>query len=119
MAYIGRFWLGLFTGPLRTGSTPIPALLVVPVVLLAAVALVGGIVVEPFAALAAAAAPITHGEPVIVEPAYHLDLRPEWVMACRAWNRGARRWPCRAPASGSCRPSPVSATWRVRAAGTD
>lgn len=89
VAYIGRFWLGLFTGPLRTRSTPIPALLVVPVVLLAAIALVGGIVVGPFAALAADAASITHGEPVIVELAYHLELRPEWVMAWSALGLGA------------------------------
>lgn len=88
VAYIGRFWLGLFTGPRRTGSTPIPALLVAPVVLLAVVALVGGIVVEPFAALAAAAASTTHGGPVVVAPAYHLDLRPEWVMAGAAWGAG-------------------------------
>ena len=45
--------------------------------------------VGPFAALAAAAASISHGEPVLVEPAYHLDLRPEWVMALTALAVGA------------------------------
>ena len=89
VAYIGRFWLGLFTGRRRTESSPIPDLLVIPVVLLAVVALVGGIVVGPFAALAGAAASISHGGPVIVEPTYHLDLRSENVMALTALAVGA------------------------------
>ena len=74
-AYIGRFWLGLFTGPRRTGARPIPVLLVAPVVLLAALAVVGGIVVGPFAELASDAATVTYGAPVEVHPAYHLDTR--------------------------------------------
>ena len=51
-AYIGRFWLGLFTGARHTDAHAIPALLVAPVVVLAAAALFGGFVVGPFAGLA-------------------------------------------------------------------
>ena len=89
VAYIARFWLGVFAGPRRTEARPIPVLLVAPVGLLAAVALVGGVVVEPFAALAAAAATVTAAGPVEVAPAYHLDLRAENAMALAAWGLGA------------------------------
>jgi multicomponent Na+:H+ antiporter subunit A len=87
-AYIGRFWLGLFTG--RPGALPhaIPALLVLPVAVLAAVAIVGGVAVSPFATLAADAAGVSHGAPVAVAPAYHLDARPENLMALAAWALG-------------------------------
>ena len=88
-AYIGRFWLGLFTGRRRTAAAPIPSLLVAPIVVLAAVALTGGIFVGPFADLAADAAAITHGAPVGLEPAYHLDTRAANVMAVLAWAIGA------------------------------
>jgi multicomponent Na+:H+ antiporter subunit A len=84
-AYIGRFWLGLFTGPLRTAAHPIPGLLVAPVALLAAIAFAGGIVVGPFAHLAGDAASVTYGAPVELHPAYHLDTRTVNVMAVAAW----------------------------------
>ena len=89
-AYIGRFWLGIFAGS-RGASPDIarqPVLFVLPIAILAAIALAGGIVVEPFARLAAGAAATTHGSPVDVAPAYHLDARPENVMAALAWVLG-------------------------------
>src|SRR3954453_15454172 len=89
LAYIGRFWLGLFTGARPTAPHRIPALLVAPVAVLAAGALAGGFVVGPFAGLAGDAAAITHGAPVDVSPAYHLDARAENVMAVAAWALGA------------------------------
>jgi multicomponent Na+:H+ antiporter subunit A len=88
-AYVGRFWLGLFVGPSRAAPHPIPALLVAPVALLAAVALAGGFVVGPFAGLAGDAAAVTHGAAVDVSPAYHVDARAENVMALAAWALGA------------------------------
>jgi multicomponent Na+:H+ antiporter subunit A len=88
-AYIGRFWFGLFTGGLRAAPHSIPALLVAPVGVLAAVALAGGFVVGPFAGLAGDAAAVTHGAAVAVSPAYHLDARAENVMAVAAWALGA------------------------------
>jgi multicomponent Na+:H+ antiporter subunit A len=87
-AYIGRFWLGIFAGPRRIDARPVPVLLVAPVVLLALAALVGGIVVDPFAALAQDAARETHGGAVEVSPAYHFDLRGENAMAVAAWGLG-------------------------------
>ena len=88
-AYVGRFWLGLFAGESRTARRPIPALLVAPVAVLAAVALAGGFVVGPFAGLAGDAATVTYGTPVDVSPAYHLDTRAVNVMAVAAWALGA------------------------------
>ena len=88
-AYIGRFWLGLFAGAQRTAASPISPLLVAPIALLASVALAGGVIVEPFADLAADAAAITHGAPAGVTPADHLDLRGENLMAVGAWAVGA------------------------------
>jgi multicomponent Na+:H+ antiporter subunit A len=88
-AYIARFWFGLFTGVRRTEPHAIPWLLVAPVVVLAAVALVGGFVVGPFAGLAGDAAAVTHGAPVDANPAYHLDARAVNVMAVAAWALGA------------------------------
>ena len=87
-AYIGRFWIGLFLGPRRLKAHPVPRLLVAPVVVLAAVALVGGLVVEPFAGLASGAASATHGAAIVLTPAYHLDTRPENIMALAAWALG-------------------------------
>jgi multicomponent Na+:H+ antiporter subunit A len=88
-AYIGRFWLGLFVGPRGATAKAPPGLLVTPVVALAALALAGGVVVEPFAELAGDAASVTHGRAVAVDPAYHLDARAENVMAVAAWVLGA------------------------------
>ena len=87
-AYIGRFWLGLFTGARRTEACAVPVLLVAPVAVLAVVALVGGVVVGPFAGLAGDAAAVTHAGPVDVAPAYHLDARAENLMAIAAWALG-------------------------------
>jgi multicomponent Na+:H+ antiporter subunit A len=88
-AYIGRFWLGLFIGAPRGTAHAVPALLTAPIAVLAALAIAGGIVVEPFAELAADAASVTHGATVAVDPAYHLDARAENVMAVAAWVIGA------------------------------
>jgi multicomponent Na+:H+ antiporter subunit A len=88
-AYIGRFWLGLFTGTPEARADRVPGLLVAPVVVLAALAVAGGFVVEPFARLAEDAATVTHAGPVDVSPAYHLDARSENLMALGAWALGA------------------------------
>jgi multicomponent Na+:H+ antiporter subunit A len=89
IAYLGRFWLAIFVGPRRLPAAPLPALLVGPVVVLGALSVVGGVAVEPFARLAEAAAGVTHGQPVHADPAYHLDARPENVMALAAYALGA------------------------------
>lgn len=104
MAYIWRFWLGIFVGTRRTRVRAVPGLLVLPIGVLAAVAVVGGVLVGPFARLAADAAAVTFGAPVPVEPAYHLDARPENVMALSAWVLGGlvlAASPVRAPVVGA------------------
>ncbi len=88
VAYIGRFWLGVFWGPVRARAHGTAAAMVVPIVALAGLTLVGGIFVAPFAALAGDAALVIHGGPVAVAPAYHLDARPENLMAVSAWMLG-------------------------------
>jgi len=89
LAYIGRFWFGVFGGKARTAIEPVPRALGIPIVILAALSVLGGIVVEPFAALAADAAGVINGGSVDVSPAYHLDARPENLMALSAWALGA------------------------------
>jgi multicomponent Na+:H+ antiporter subunit A len=88
-AYIGRFWTGLFLGPRRAAVESVPRAVVIPIAVLAAVALFGGVVVQPFADLAAEAGRVTHGAAIAIAPAYHLDARPENIMALLAWALGA------------------------------
>ena len=87
-AYIGRFWWGLFMGSRGAVARPIPAMLTGPIVLLAGIAVAGGVIVEPFASLAEDAGSVTNGGTVQVEPAYHLDMRGENLMAVAAWLLG-------------------------------
>jgi len=89
VAYSWRFWGGVFMGEPRDGASPVPALLVLPVVALAVLTLFGGLYVEPFAALARDAGAVSYGAPTPVEPAYHLDARPENLMALAAFGLGA------------------------------
>src|SRR5688500_17553634 len=88
-AYTGRIWLALFLGPPRAAPHPVPVLLVAPVLMLAAIAALCGVLVDPFARLAGDAARATHGAAVAVAPAYHLDARAENLMALAAWALGA------------------------------
>ena len=87
-AYLARFWLGLFIGRHRSPASRIPPLLVAPITVLAAISIAGGTFVDPFARLAESAATVTHGGPVEVALAYHLDLRVENIMAVAAWALG-------------------------------
>jgi len=87
-AYVWRFWSGVFLGPTRDGAHDVPAALVWPVVMLGALVLVGGVLVEPFADLAIAAGTVSLDAPATVEPAYHLDARPENLMALATFALG-------------------------------
>ncbi len=87
-AYVTRLWVRLFLGPARGDLRPVPLPLVVPIVVLAVIALLGGVVVEPFARLAEDAASVSSRGPVALAPAYHLDLRAENLMAVGAWCLG-------------------------------
>jgi multicomponent Na+:H+ antiporter subunit A len=87
-AYIGRFWAGVFLGPVREEVRQLPGRFVGPVLVLGLVVLFGGVLVQPFADLAAAAAQVAAAETVELSPAYHLDLRAENVMALAAYGLG-------------------------------
>ena len=88
LAYIGRFWALLFLGPVRTEPGKVPRLLVAPIVVLAVVTVLGGMVVTPFAGLAEASGSVANAAPVELSPAYHLDARAENLMALAAWLLG-------------------------------
>jgi multicomponent Na+:H+ antiporter subunit A len=87
--YLGRFWFGVFAGRRRIAAGTVPVLLVAPVVVLAAISIGGGIIVDPFARLAESAAAATVGHPIAVSPGYHVDTRVENVMAIAAWVLGS------------------------------
>jgi multicomponent Na+:H+ antiporter subunit A len=87
-AYLARFWLGVFAGHRRAGVSRVPLQMVVPIIVLAAISIAGGVFVDPFARLAEGAAAITHGRPADASPRYHLDLRVENVMTVAAWTLG-------------------------------
>ncbi len=89
VAYTWRFWGGIFLGTPRDGAHGVPVALVWPVAVLGVLVLVGGVFVEPFAALARSAGASSYpGSVGDVKPAYHLDLRPENLMALATFGLG-------------------------------
>ena len=86
-AYIGRFWAGVFLGPVRQDVRTCRDGWLSDFAL-GVLVLVGGVLPQPFADLAADAAQVAAGEPVELAPAYHLDLRAENVMALTAYGLG-------------------------------
>ena len=89
LAYIGRFWGGVFLGRGDVAVEPLERRLVWPIVALGALAVAGGFVPGPFASLAQEAADVTAAGPAPVDVAYHLDTRTENAMAVAAWLAGA------------------------------
>lgn len=67
----------------------LPGVLVWPVVALAGLALFGGVIVGPYLDLALAAGSDSLGSPASVGAAYHLDARPENLMALATYGLGA------------------------------
>lgn len=90
-AYIGRFWLGIFVRGAARGRDahlhPLPRRLVLPVAGLGVLGVLGGLLPGAVTALANDAATVARNaaEPVHVATAYHLDARPENLMALAAW----------------------------------
>lgn len=87
-AYIGRFWLSLFAGRQGAEASRLPLSLVAPIVILAALCVAGGIWTEPERLLAIAGGTASLGMPAPVEIGYHLDTRPENLMALAAYGLG-------------------------------
>ena len=98
LAYVWHFWSSVFLGPRRGEAGPLPPALVAPVVVLAALVLLGGVVVAPASDLAAAAGTVSFADLAAKTPAYHLDARPENLMALATYGLGVvvivsrRRW---------------------------
>jgi multicomponent Na+:H+ antiporter subunit A len=88
-AYIGRFWWSIFLGPQRAVGDRVPWALTAPIVLLAMLCVAGGLWVAPANLLANAAGSATLATPVETRLAYHLDTRPENLMALAAYALGA------------------------------
>ncbi len=81
LAYVWRFWSGLFLGEPRDGASRPPAALVWPVVALGGSVLIGGLFAEPFGHLAQAAGAASYGAPTPVELSYRFELITENLMA--------------------------------------
>ena len=87
-AYIGRFWIGIFLGPVKRDAREVSGLLIWPVVMLGALTVLGGLWVAPFRRIAEQAATVSYLREVELSLAYHLDTRPENVMAISVWSAG-------------------------------
>lgn len=87
-AYIARFWGSIFLGTLRTAPGDLPWLMPAAVLILAAVCILFGIWIGPANELANAGGSASLVERVSVGLAYHLDTRPENLMALAAWAGG-------------------------------
>lgn len=87
-AYIGRFWWSVFLGRQRVRGDRLPWALTGPVVLLAVLCVAGGIWTAPANDLANAAGSAALATSVETGLAYHLDTRPENLMALAAYALG-------------------------------
>lgn len=89
LAYTWRFWAGIFLGWAWAEPGRVPGTLVWPVTLLGGLVVLGGVLPGAFAGLAGEAAAASLGEPVGgVEVAYHLDARPENMLALATYALG-------------------------------
>jgi multicomponent Na+:H+ antiporter subunit A len=88
LAYTWRFWSRIFLGEVRAEARPIPISLTSPIVVLAILATVGGIVSGPLADLASAAAGVAFGVQTPIAVGYHLDARPENMLALATYAGG-------------------------------
>lgn len=87
-AYIARFWSRIFLGSGSVVAHTVPMSMIVSVALLAAICLVGGIWVGPANALANAGGSASALQAISIGLAYHLDTRPENLMAVASWLGG-------------------------------
>ncbi len=88
LAYLGRFWGSIFLGARREVVHAQPPALVLPIIVLGLLAVLGGLVVGPAERLAEAAGAASFGAPTPISLAYHLDARPENLLALTAYGLG-------------------------------
>ncbi|CAN5744315.1 proton-conducting transporter membrane subunit [soil metagenome] len=90
LTYTWKFWSGIFLGDERNEVQSIPKGLVLPITVLGVLVLFGGIVVGPFEQLAHAAGEVSYAKEIKdIHPAYHLDARPENLLALATFLIGA------------------------------
>jgi multicomponent Na+:H+ antiporter subunit A len=87
-AYILRFWTGIFLGAPKAAPRPIPGPLVWPVVALGITTAVLGVWTWPAVWLIDRAASVSAATEIHLHIAYHLDTRPENLMALATWALG-------------------------------
>ncbi len=86
--YVSRFWIGVFLGPLRIEPRAISRFLTVPILVLGTLTLVFGLWTSLVVDIAEAASTIARGEQAQIDIAYHVDSRPENLMALATWILG-------------------------------
>jgi len=88
-AYVSRFWIGVFLGPLRIDPRPVSRQLTAPIVALGLATLVFGVWTALVVDITESASTIVATEPARIDIAYHFDTRHENLMAIAAWTLGA------------------------------
>lgn len=90
LTYTWRFWSGIFLGDESVEAKSIPVALVAPIVVLGIMVVLGGTFVGPFTELARAAGEVSYaGNIEDIHPEYHLDARPENLLAIATFLLGA------------------------------
>lgn len=89
LAYAWRLWSGLFLGEPRSDARRVPRLMVAPIVVLGVIGLLGGVFTGLFQNLAEAAGGVSLTQSTPLDAAYHLEARPEYLMALAAYFLGA------------------------------
>ena len=98
LAYMARFWWGIFMGSREEKDKKFSPILTGSVAFLAALVLLGGLWYAPLKKAFTPAGEVVGGEPVNISLGYHFDGRPEMWMAIAAWAAGLllflsrRRW---------------------------
>ena len=93
LAYLLRFWIGIFGGSRRGESSEAGWQLWVPPLALTLPLVIGAFHIPPFAELAHHAAIATLGEPLAPPRLeFHLKARPSYAMALGAWLLGLLLW---------------------------
>jgi multicomponent Na+:H+ antiporter subunit A len=96
-AYVSRFWIGVFLGPVRIEPHALSRFLTWPIALLGGLTVLFGIWTEPVVEIAEKASALRGVAEPQIQIAYHLDLRHENVMAVATWMVGlaivfSERW---------------------------